>query len=155
MLFLILLFFLLVSNILTPSLVFCLNFFLLFHYVLVFLVLSCGVLFLFLSILFIKSFIHFISVSVCSFGCLLNGLCDLSSKFSLLPSYHTMITFLEYKKREYHFFDTLYTLIIFCFYFKISLWMCTYWAYFWSTFSNNYMSAISAFPYSISIFAKY
>ena len=37
--------------------------------------------------LLIKSFIHFISFSVCSLGCLLNGLCDLSFKLSLLPSY--------------------------------------------------------------------
>ena len=45
--------------------------------------------------------------------------------------------------------------IIFSFYFKITLWMSTYWTYFRSFFSYNYMSTVSTNPNSISIFTKY
>ena len=46
-------------------------------------------------------------------------------------------------------------LIIFSFNFEICFWMTTYWTNFWCWFSNYYMSAVSAFPNSISIFTKY
>ena len=51
--------------------------------------------------------------------------------------------------------DNIPDLIILWFYFKIRLWVVTYWANLWRIFTNYNMSAIAANPYYITIFRKY
>lgn len=48
-----------------------------------------------------------------------------------------------------------FVLIVFCFYSKIALRMCTNWAYFRCFLANTYMSTITTLPNSFLIFTKH
>ena len=103
--------------------------------------------------------INFIFFYLLSFNKKLWHFCSFFYFIFTLLLYHIFLKFAT--KKEIicifsHIISFFYTLlIIFSFNFKICFWMATYRTYFWSFLSNYYMSAISAFPNSISIFTKY